>query len=69
MDALHTSNIYALNKVTGAWKVISQLPHAKGAPSAVTVSDNKIVVIGGTKMTDNKSRGTLTKTVWIGTIE
>ena len=69
MDVLHTSNIYKLNKVTGAWEVISQLPQARGAVSAVTVSDDTIVIIGGTKMEQKKRKRKLTKTVWIGTVE
>lgn len=69
MDGLHTSNIYKLNKVTGAWEVISQLPQARGAASAVTISDDTIVVIGGTKMKQKKRQRKLTKTVWIGTVE
>ena len=72
IDPLHTSNIYRLNKTTGAWEVTSQLPTARGAPAAVTVCDDTIVIIGGTKMRHGKFklRGTdLTKTVWIGKIE
>jgi len=70
IDPLHTSNIYRLNKVTGAWEVTSQLPNARGAPAVVTVSDDTIVIIGGTKMRHGKSRqADLTNTVWIGTVE
>ena len=69
VDALHTSNIYALNKVTATWEVISQLPCARGAPAAVTVSGDTLVIIGGTKMKHGKPRGNFTKTVWIGTVE
>ena len=69
MDVLHTSNIYKLNKASGTWEVISQLPQARGAVSAVTVSDDTIVIIGGTKMEQKKRQRKLTKTVWIGTVE
>ena len=69
MDVLHTSNIYKLNKATGAWEVISQLLQARGAVSAVIVSDDTIVIIGGTKMEQKKRQRKLTKTVWIGTVE
>ena len=70
IDPLHTSNIYRLNKVTGAWEVTSQLPNVRGAPAAVTVSNDTIVIIGGTKMRHGKPlRADLTNTVWIGTVE
>ena len=71
MDALHTSNIYTFNKVTGTWEVILQLPFARGAPSAVTVAKDTIVIIGGSKIKQKQSkvRVKLTKTVWIGSIE
>ena len=72
IDPLHTSNIYRLNKVTGAWEVVSQLPNARGAPAAVTVSDDTIVIIGGTKMRHGKCKlreTDMAETVWIGSVE
>ena len=71
IDPLHTSNIYWLNKVTGAWEVTSQLlPNARGAPAVVKVCDDTIVIIGGTKMRHGKPRRTeMTNTVWIGIVE
>ena len=68
-DPLHTSNIYRLNKVTGTWEVTSQLPNARGAPAAVTISNDTIVIIGGTEMGHDLLQGNMTKTVWIGTME
>ena len=56
-----TRDIYLFNKFRHSWKVIGQIPSSRRAPAAVSVTDNKIVVVGGI---DDK--GQYTNTVWIG---
>ena len=60
---VHTSDIHKFNKVSYSWEVIGQIPSARNRPAAVSVSDNKIVVVGGC---DDKG---LTNNVWIGSCE
>ena len=52
------------NKVSHSWEVIGQIPSARNGPAAVSVADNKIVVVGGK---DDKRQ--YTNTVWIGSCE
>ena len=61
---IRTSDIYKLSKGSHNWKVIGYIPSARGAPAAVSVGDNKIIVIGG--QSDNRE---VTNTVWIGSCE
>ena len=61
---IRTSDIYKLSKGSHNWKVIGYIPSARGAPAAVSVGDNKIIVVGG--RSDN---GEVTNTVWIGSCE
>jgi len=59
-----TREIYMLNKVNHSWEVIGLLPSARSRLAAVSVVDNKIIVIGG--WNDNTRS---TNTVWIGSCE
>ena len=52
------------NKVSHSWEVIGQIPSARIVTAAVSVADNKIVVVG---VYDDKSQ--YTNTVWIGSCE
>ena len=58
------SDIYKLNKVTHSWKAIGHIPSARYSSAAVSIADNRVIVIGGV---DDK--GEVTNTVWIGSCE
>ena len=60
----YTSNIQKFNKVNHSWEVIGKIPSARSRLAAVSVVDNKIVVVGGW---DDK--GHCSNTVWIGSCE
>ena len=55
-----TRDIHMFNKTGHKWEVIGQIPSARDGPAAVSVSDHKIVVVGGR---DDKYY--CTNTVWI----
>ena len=59
-----TSDIHMFNKVCHNWEVIGQIPSARAGSAAVSVADDKIVVVGGY---DDKIQ--FTNTVWIGSCE
>ena len=62
-----TSNIYMFNKDGDShhsWETIGHIPSKRGAPAAVAVGNNKIIVIGGRSF-----NGRHTNTVWIGLCE
>ena len=63
---VRTSNIYMLNSDTDShsWEIIGHIPSKRGAPAAVAVGNNKIIVIGGRSF-----NGRHTNTVWIGLCE
>jgi len=61
----HTNNIYIFNKASQSWEVIGKIPSARSVPAAVSIDDNKIVVVGG--LDDSCNGGT--NTVWIGSCE
>ena len=61
---IRTTDIYKPSKGSHNWKVIGCIPSARSSPAAVSVGDNKIIVIGG--RVDN---GGATDTVWIGSCE
>jgi len=63
-DDACTSDINKFNKISHSWEVIGQIPSARVAAAAVSVADNKIVVVGGF---DDKVH--YTNTVWIGSCE
>ena len=56
-----TSNIYKLNKTNHIWEPIGQIPSASDGLAAVSITGNKIIVIGGW----NDRRG-ICNTVWMG---
>ena len=61
---VYTSDIHKFDKVSHNWEVIGQIPSARRSLPAVSVADNKIVVIGGF---DDMIH--YTNTVWIGSCE
>ena len=61
---VHTSDINKFNKVSHDWEVIGQIPSARWSPAAVSIADNKIVVVGG-----KNDKVHYTNTVWIGSCE
>ena len=61
---VYTSNIHKFNKVSHSWEAIGQIPSARRAPTAVSIADDKIVVVGGF---DDK--GHFANTLWIGLCE
>ena len=56
-----STDIYKLNKVSNSWEAIGHIPSARSSSAAVTIADNRIIVIGGY---DDKEWST--STVWIG---
>ena len=58
---LCTSDVYIFNNASGSWEARGYIPSARGAPSAVNVSNNTVVVIGGANDKNQE-----TNTVWIG---
>ena len=61
---VHASDIHMFNKVSHSWDIIGQIPSAREAPAAVSLSNHKIIVVGGF---DDKDQ--YTDTVWIGSCE
>ena len=59
-----TKDIHKFNKISHSWEDIGQIPSARRGPAAVSVADNKIVVVGGY---DDKYLPT--NTVWLGLLE
>ena len=58
-----TSEVNIFNPATGQWKHLTNIPAARGAPAAVSVANN-IIVIGGKTNSCGYS-----KTVWTGVFE
>ena len=56
-----TSDVY---KLSHSWKVIGNIPSARESPAAVSIADNRILVIGGMN-----NKGNYTNTVWISSCE
>ena len=59
-----TSDIYKINKVTCSWEAIGHIPSARSASAAVSMANNKVIVIGG-----SNAKKEMTNTVWIGSFE
>ena len=59
-----TSDIHRLNKVSNSWKAIGHIPSAKYSTAAVSIADNRVIVIGGWN-----DENEYTNTVWIGSCE
>ena len=62
--AVKTTAVCAFNQSTGLWKQTANIPAAMSSPAAVGVTDNKILVLGGTNSNQAISRST-----WIGIFE
>ena len=60
-DYQSVSDVHVLNKVSHKWKCVESIPLERSSPAAISIADNKIVVIGGR---DNNREAT--NTVWIG---
>ena len=58
------SDICKLNKVNHSWEAIGHIPSARSRSAAVSIADNRVIVIGG----ENDKRE-VTNTVWIGSCE
>ena len=63
-SATRSLDIYKLSKGNHNWKVIGHIPSARSSPAAVSMGDNKIIVIGG-----RNDDGVATDTLWIGSCE
>ena len=61
---MYTRNIHLFNSDSHCWEVIGEIPSAKSGPSAASVTNNKIIVVGG-----YSDKGQYTNDVWIGTCE
>ena len=57
-----TSDVYKLNKFS--WEAIGHIPSARNASAAVSIADNRVIVIGGLS-----DKGGFTNTVWIGSCD
>ena len=64
MGSTYTTGVHKLNKVNHNWEAIGHIPSAKYSPAAVSIADNKVIVIGG----QNDQRE-ITNTIWIGSCE
>ena len=51
----HTSDVYMLNKVSHSWETMGHIPSARKSSAAVSINDNRIIVIGGDN--ENRERG------------
>ena len=63
-EVILTPNIYKFNKTSQNWEVIGQIPAVRESSAAISIADNKLIVIGGR---DDKEL--CTNTVWIGSCE
>ena len=59
-----TSGVYKLNKVNYSWEAIGHIPLATSHSAAVSIADNRVIIIGG--MND---KGEHTNTVRIGSCD
>jgi len=65
IEGISTSDVvYKLNKVSHSWEAIGRIPSAREAAAAVSIANNRIIVIGGLN-----DKGQCTNTVWIGSCE
>ena len=63
-DYVRTSDVHKLNKVSHNWEAIGHIPSVKSSSAAISIADNRIIVIGG-----RNDKGERTNTVWIGSCE
>jgi len=61
---LCTTDVYMLNMASHNWEVVGHVPSTRDGPSAVSIADDKIIVLGGVDHNSDKSK--YTNTVWIG---
>ena len=59
-----TSDVHKLNKVSHTWEAIAYITPTRHATAAVSIADNRVIVIGG-----YNDKGKSTNTVWIGSCE
>ena len=59
-----TSDIHKLNKICHSWEAIGHIPSARYSSAAVSIADNRIIVIGG-----QNDKHKATNTVWVGSCE
>ena len=60
-DYQRVSDVHVLNKVSHKWKCVESIPSERSSSAAISIADNKMVVIGG-----RNSNKEATNTVWIG---
>ena len=58
-----TSDIHKLNTISHSWEYMGYIPSARNLSAAVSMDDNKVIVVGGVN-----DKGEVTNTVWIGTL-
>ena len=63
-EYIPTSDVYKLNKVNHTWEAIESISSARSSSAAVSIPDNRIIVIGGC---NDKLEST--NTVWICSCE
>jgi len=63
---IQSSEVHALNPLTGLWELITNIPVPTSGPAVVGVADNKIIVLGGGVGFEKRL---LSNNVWIGTLE
>ena len=59
-----SSDIYKYNKASNSWEAMGHIPSPRYSLAAVSVGDNRIVIIGG-----ENERREYTNTAWIGSCE
>ena len=62
--SIYTSDVHKLDKVSYNWEIIGRIPSARSSLAAVSIGDNRVIVIGG-----YNDKEVYTNTVWIGSCE
>ena len=44
---VYTTNVYMLNKASCNWDLVDHMPSIRDGPSAVSIAEDKIFVLGG----------------------
>ena len=60
-DCTFTSDIYKLNRVNQSWEAVGHIPSKRYSLAAVSLADNRMVVVGG-----ENDRREYSNDVWIG---
>ena len=63
-DTSKTTEVCIFNPSSGLWKPIANIPEARSLPAVASITDNRIIVIGG--LTNQKNLSSFT---WIATFE